>query len=510
VAVVGGGIAGILLAHRLTDDPDCRVLLLEAGGDGIEPAMQETYEADVVGLPYTGHTEGRFRAFGGSSLRWGGGMFPFRSIDFETREWVPYSGWPIQESDLSPHYRAVQQAMGLNELPFDGRFLAAVGADAPSFEDSALVYRFAKWAPFRMRNLAATLGRTLLGRKNLRLVRGATATSVELDPEGGEVGHLVLRLRDGTRVRAVARQYVVCGGGIESPRLLLASRSVAKEGVGNRHGVVGRYFQDHFSTFAGVFRPDDRKRFLQWAEPYFRQGTQHSMKLELADEAQRIRQVLNGHLHFVFEAPPDSGFAYVRSLLRRRQAGSKGLGRVPPGRLAADMFDLVRLAWRSKAAGRRGAPRGCEFRVLIDTEQAPNPDSRLALTDRLDAAGMPRLGIDWRSTDLEARTLQAVADTFDGECARLGLGHVAWHPETRTQEWVQRTSDAYHHTGATRMGTDPRTSVVTRDLQVHGVHNLYVASGSVLPTNSGSGPTMTVMSLTLRLAEHLLRRLGDA
>jgi choline dehydrogenase-like flavoprotein len=62
--------------------------------------------------------------------------------------------------------------------------------------------------------------------------------------------------------------------------------------------------------------------------------------------------------------------------------------------------------------------------------------------------------------------------------------------------------------GGLRMGTDVRRSVVDRDLEVHGLENLHVASCAIFPSGSSSNPTFTMMALTLRLADHLARQIA--
>ena len=62
---------------------------------------------------------------------------------------------------------------------------------------------------------------------------------------------------------------------------------------------------------------------------------------------------------------------------------------------------------------------------------------------------------------------------------------------------------SHHHMGGTRMGVDPRVSVVDSNLKVHGVDNLYVTGSSVFTTSGISNPTLTIIQLSLRLASYL-------
>jgi choline dehydrogenase-like flavoprotein len=65
-----------------------------------------------------------------------------------------------------------------------------------------------------------------------------------------------------------------------------------------------------------------------------------------------------------------------------------------------------------------------------------------------------------------------------------------------------------HHIGTTRMHADPKQGVVDPDCRIHGLANLYVAGSSVFPTSGYANPTLTIVALALRLADHLKVRLG--
>jgi choline dehydrogenase-like flavoprotein len=75
-----------------------------------------------------------------------------------------------------------------------------------------------------------------------------------------------------------------------------------------------------------------------------------------------------------------------------------------------------------------------------------------------------------------------------------------WLAEDGEPEWI---SGSHHHMGTTRMADSPRNGVVNKNCRVHGVENLYVAGSSVFPTSGFVNPTLTIVALALRLADHL-------
>ncbi len=146
------------------------------------------------------------------------------------------------------------------------------------------------------------------------------------------------------------------------------------------------------------------------------------------------------------------------------------------------------------------------IRLRISLEQAPNSVSRVSLSRKRDALGLNQARVDWRLTDLERRTAETMTKTVDAEFRRLGLGQLrvaCWLINNDSEDWAKNFIEAYHHMGTTRMAEDPKKGVVNSDCQVHGVAGLYIAGGSVLPTSGYANPTLTIIALALRLADHL-------
>ena len=138
----------------------------------------------------------------------------------------------------------------------------------------------------------------------------------------------------------------------------------------------------------------------------------------------------------------------------------------------------------------------------VRLEQTPNPNSRITLSQDLDALGLKRLNLDWRLTELEKRTVKVLAMTIGSEFGRLNMGRFQlpqWLVEDGDPGWT----GGCHHMGTTRMSDNPKLGVVNSDCRVHGVNNLYVAGSSVFPTSGFVNPTFTIVALALRLVDHL-------
>ncbi|MDZ4372623.1 MAG: GMC family oxidoreductase, partial [Phenylobacterium sp.] len=152
--------------------------------------------------------------------------------------------------------------------------------------------------------------------------------------------------------------------------------------------------------------------------------------------------------------------------------------------------------------------------LVIRGEQAPNPESRVLLTDQVDPLGVPRVALDWRMTELDVRSVAVLVETLDAELRRLGLGRIEaadWLSDPaggwRTDPLISaHPIGGYHHMGTTRMSADPRSGVVDPHGRVHGLGNLFVVGSSVFPTSGWANPTLTIAALALRTADHMSER----
>jgi len=137
-------------------------------------------------------------------------------------------------------------------------------------------------------------------------------------------------------------------------------------------------------------------------------------------------------------------------------------------------------------------------------EQAPNPASRVVLGHERDRLGCPRVSLAWSLTAIDKHTMHRAHEILDEELRRAAVGRLHSAQGRESDPWPSGLRGARHHMGTTRMHPDPRRGVVDADGRVHGVVNLYVAGSS---TSGSANPTLTIVALAIRLAEHVDRSL---
>jgi choline dehydrogenase-like flavoprotein len=503
VCVVGGGIAGLVLATRLAAG-GVDVHVLEAGGLELEERSQALYEAEMAASVHTGSREGRFRTFGGSSTRWGAQLLPYTQDVFAPPAGLLSEGWPIDEESIAGYYEDVQRILGVDALPFSDDLLPALGrAKLPASGDYVL--RFSKWAPFHKRNLARTLGAEALANPRITVFSHANAAALLAHANDACRIEAVEAVNyAGQRFRFTATEFVVCAGTVESSRLLLASKAVP-----NEHDQIGRYFHDHLSWGAAELDPAIADRTLDRLGPFYVKGTTHSAKLEASVALREREKLLPVMAHLVIDEPEGSGAAAIRNLVRAVQRGrlkeAIAVNLLPMLRGSAD---VVRLALAMRLRKRRTVSGRGVVRLTIDVEQAPDANNRIRLSSiKSDALGLPVAIVDWRVNDAEQQTVLRYARIVGPYLEAAGIAPLKWTEAARGHA-VPIMSDTYHPMGGLRMGRDRMRSVVGPDLRVHALENLYVASCAVYPSGGSSNPTFTMMALTMRLADHLAERLG--
>lgn len=513
VAIIGAGAAGISMARALLAG-GLRVILLESGGRDYEQPIADLNAGDNVGMDYYPLDHARLRLFGGTTAIWGGRCARFSSIDLAARPWVPHSGWPIRYADLARYYDDAGRVFGLPHRAPGADEVRAAGVPLPDFAEAELdtpLWLFDD----QFDRFSLTRSADLIDHPAFTLVTHATVREIIAAPSGRGIDRLDVRSLTGQRIRVTARDFVLAAGGIENPRLLLASRSVMPRGLGNGYDQVGRYFMEHPHARGGRITGGRAwDLFAAFAKRRIG-GTTLAPLIAPSADLQRREGLLNTSLTIAPRRPATGREAWaMRLYLNAKHARA-------PDRFGRTMWKTAKRAvgwlqqhsdplrpWLLNRAGQ------LDVALVVRGEQAPNPDSRVTLADDVDAIGVPRAKLDWRTTDLDVASVAGLVSALGRECDRLGLGTV------EMADWLREPGAAwttdplisahpiggYHHIGTTRMSADPRHGVTDADTRVHGIDNLFVAGSSLFPTSGWANPTLTIVAMALRTAAHLIDR----
>jgi choline dehydrogenase-like flavoprotein len=334
----------------------------------------------------------------------------------------------------------------------------------------------------------------------------ANVTEILLDDALERVATLRARSLSGRSATVGAKVFALACGGLEVPRLLLASNGQRSAGVGNGKDLVGRYFMEHPHAVAGnLVTCNDPAAFRSYHRPR-KQDDDILAGLGPPPSVQRELGILNASCQLRPLLPKDTGVPPDIMGSRPEKDLPTRLARESPAyrRLAESMCGLI-----ADRAITPGEPMGFMFYdLVIRSESLPVPESRVSLIAERDALGLPRIALDWRLAELVKRTMHETARLVVEELGRLSLGRAhleRWllDPE---QNWPADLTGGNHHMGTARMSDRPAAGVVDPDGRVHETGNLYVAGSAVFPTSGWANPTLTIVALALRLADHLATR----
>jgi choline dehydrogenase-like flavoprotein len=490
IAVIGSGPAGMSIARALAGG-GIRVCIAESGGLTPDAEIQALYQGGSLGIAYP-LTATRLRQFGGTSGHWGGYCRPLEPIDFEARDWVPLSGWPFGREALDPYWEAASAAVETAPARYEdaGYWAAKTGQPLVDWPAGRFMSRFFQFSPptrFGERYRAE-----LEQAPDIHVLLHANVTRIAALPSAAAVSHLAVQTLTGRRHRVHARRYVLAAGGIENARLLLLSDDVMPGGLGNRHDMVGRCFMEHphLGGFADVVIAD-----LARLPPIYRGQVTvdgRSARVAYIPRADYLRRTRRLNVSFTM-----SPVAELRADDTNRADQAD-----------AGQLDMLAAARPFLTDGGRpprpdeAAFRGVRMGIGCACEQVPNPDSRVTLGEDKDALGLRRTRLDWRLTEQDRRSLVANIEALGVELAAAGIGRM--RPLlAQNGLWEQVVRGGAHHMGTTRMSDDPRHGVVDRNCRVHGIDNLFVAGSSVFPTSGSANPTLNILALAYRLADHL-------
>lgn len=463
VVIAGSGPAGMSVALKLAKNGK-RVALLEGGGEVYSQTSQDVYKGTMLGNDM-GMEFTRLRYLGGTSNHWAGRCRPFEAIDFEERSSVyQLPGWPISKAEVD---RYLSEAMEILDLPSDKFVQNDFSPNLPpNFEpDRALLSPPTRFGAKYLEELKQS--------ELIDLYTNANVVEVRLDESKQRFLGFRVKNFEGKECLVKAQNGVVAMGALENARLLLHSDEQVGGGLGNAGDMVGRCFMEHFMVRLGEFIPTSP----EWSDT----STMSYFNTSLQAREKRIG-LSNATLSVGESAKIDGHYLAIKK-------------------------PMVNLACRfgfeeslKKVIGFRCPGKGL---VSTLTEQEPNKSSRVYLNEERDSLGVRRLSVDWQLSEFDKRTLRTLAKDLAASLAEHDIARMQLPDYILDDSLEIPVRPHCHHLGTTRMALDVATGVVDRNCEVFGAKNLFVAGSSVFSRGGGNNPTMPLIQLALRLADHL-------
>ncbi|MBM3563374.1 MAG: GMC family oxidoreductase [Alphaproteobacteria bacterium] len=531
VLIIGSGVAGALTACRAARK-GAKVVIMEAGPEvdraaavrRFQSAFPKTPESAYAQAAFTPHPETDkpfafyaqkgphpfgstyLRQVGGTTWHWLGSAIRLVPGDFQMKSRFGLGvDWPISYTDLEPWYCQAERELevaGDNDddlgsprsapYPFppiaqsfldlawrnalhasDYRVrptpqarLSKPSGDRPSCHGSASCIPI---CPIQAK-YDATIHVARAQSLDARLLTGTCANFVQCRQDGRVEAVRFIR-SDGSTGRVVARVVVIAANGIETPRLLLASASEAfPAGVANRSDQVGRNLMDHPIQLSWALA---RQPVWPYRGPGATSGIENFR--DLNDRG------VNSALRFEIG---NEGWSWPKS------APESTARELALGGLRGKALDKALRDQTSR-----------HIRVAALTEQLPLASNRVTLdATQVEKTGLPRPAIYYQLDSYTERAFANAKTRHEDMFARVGV-EAFWHKEG--------AQGAGHIMGAARMGDDPATSVVDKDLRAHAHRNLFLVGAAVFPTGGTANPTLTIAALALRASDAVLSALSE-
>ncbi len=514
VCIVGAGAAGITLALELGRN-DIDVILVESGGLEYEQGIQDLYSGDNIGHKSEAGinnptTSCRLRYFGGTTNHWMGNCRVLDKIDFLDNKHVLGSGWPISYEELHKYYDRASQVCQINGKDYSPEAWTNDTTPKPFKINGDKLFNtvYQVSPPTRFGKVYRD---ELFNSKVIQVLLYSNATEINVSDNLSSVSGIKIKnLKKKKQYFVHAKHYIIAMGGIENARLLLSSSSQQVRGIGNKHDLVGRYYMEHPHIQSGIFLPNNKiidggfyRRFVS--------NNGHLIKGAMKPRAEQMisREMLNASLSLVpiSVSEDDMSYAvseayasarYIRRALTRNEV---------PDNFWKHVFNVFSdVGSVAKGAYYKTEKINNAYKLFIHSEQSPNKNSRILLTNKVDQLGMPKVAIDWKLASIDIDTIRNMQELFALEMGQSNLGRVLL-PDVDNDSWSDLIFGGCHHMGTTRMAIDPKFGVVDINSKVHGISNLWVAGSSVFPRSGSANPTLTIVALAIRLADHLKMRI---
>ena len=530
--VIGAGPGGIITALELAN---CGfdVCLVESGDASYCKDTQRL--GDAAKFDPKRHAPMNLatrRQVGGASNIWGGRIVPYDPINFEERDFIPFSDWPVRYQEIKKYHQRACDYFFCGKANFSTLEIDEISQKTvvPGLPDGEIrstdLERWSLPTNFRLEYT-----RQLEAHPRIEVLTGFTCTSLKTSSDDSRILAAEVCSIDGEKRELTADTYVLACGCLETTRILMCSGN-ASGGLGNQSGFLGRLYMGHISGRLATVRFNTKPSLTHFGFLRDAEGVYVRPRFTFRDDLQRNKKITNiaiwlanppvaDHNHqngvlslvYLLLACPLGRFFASEAI---RKSALKLNGTTSVSKHIVNMlrnplktfafiptFGIKRFLVRRKIPGFFQYSKANCYDLHYHGEQIPNWDSRVYLSDQVDRLGMRRLAIDYQFHQQDVDSIVEAHRLLDEYLRRHSIGSLEYLADDLEQSVWDQAADGYHQVGTTRMSTDPSQGVVDPDCKVHGVENLYLASASSFVTSGQANTTFLIGVFALRLSEHL-------
>ncbi len=453
VVIIGSGPAAITLALELEKN-NIESLVIEAGDEQYNHDSQQNYLGEIIGDDISSLTHNRLRQFGGTSGHWGGWSRPLEEYNFEK--------WNIKKEDLDKYSDNTCDILSIknkfNKANLNKYF------DQIDFQYSKV--RFAK----KYKNKISKSNK-------INLILKTQVTHFE---GNNEKTQFVVCHSNGKRHTVYSKYFVLACGGIENSRILLWTKEQNTQFI-NPVLPIGKYWMTHPWMLGGngvikksKFKNILKNNFINYEGP-IHIATSKNIRAE--------KNILGGS--FYMNAIEDTKIH--KEIIKDLLCIAPALGK----KVARKVFK------KDLKCGN----------VFLQLEEEPQINNKITLHRKYkDDLDIPITKLFYKQNKSTVENAKMILEEFANFCRKTDSGRIAILDEIYQLNSYESLG-VNHHIGGTRMGEDPKTSVVDKNLKLHNNKNLYVAGSSNFVSGGYANPTYTIIQMSLRLADEISKKL---
>ena len=453
IVIFGSGPAGLTTALEL-EKKKIKCLIIEAGDETYDKDSQDFYKGKITGDHLTDISLSRLRQLGGTSGHWGGWSKPMENYSFDS--------WPLKAKDFESYTDRTCKILDIKN----------------QFNKSKLNNYFNQ-IQFQYSNVrfAEKYKKHIKNSKYIHLVLNTQLSHFE--GENKVVTNAVCISRNLTK-KIKSKYFILSCGGIENSRILLWAREQNKK-LFHKNLPIGQYWMNHPWIIAGIglinkkeLKKKLNNNFIDYDGPLH-----FAAKKELLND----KKILSAAIYM--NAKEDTKF--YKEIIKDILCVAPEYGK----KIARTVFK------KDLKCGN----------IFMNLEEPPDQNNKITLDHSAkDIFGIPRVILYYKKSKETLFTAKVFLEEFADLCRKEDFGRIALKKNVDEMQEFE-TLDNHHHLGGTRIGDNPNTSVVDKNLKVHFIKNLFVSGSSTFFTGGYTNPTFTIVQLSLRLSEHVEKNL---